>query len=256
LLLQVPAWADFIPDTTAGYRPGAPIAMRIAFDVDGVLADLHRSFSEAGRNLFPNLEPASSVGEPSVAPAEDLEGTPGTPARPHLSRRQVDAVWRQVLAVPAFWETLQETEAGVVGRLAQIADAHGWEVIFLTSRPECSGPTVQRQTQRWLERHGFPLPSVYVVDAPRGRIADALALDVVVDDRPQTCLDIAIESKARPLLVWRGASGDVPHVARHPDIGVVPSVDACLELLVAADRQAGTVGAMHRLRRLLGLAAN
>jgi hypothetical protein len=230
--------------------------MRIAFDVDGVLADLHRSFSDAGRNLFPNLEPESSVatrGEPSVTESEGFDNAPGTPARARLSRRQVDAVWREVLSVPSFWETLQETEPGIVARLAQIADAHRWEVIFLTSRPECPGPTVQRQTQRWLERHGFPLSSVYVVDTPRGRIADALALDVVVDDRPQTCLDIAIDSKARPLLVWRGTREDLPHVARHPDIGVVPSVDACLELLIAADAQSGKSGMLHRLRRLLGL---
>ncbi len=73
-------------------------------------------------------------------------------------------------------------------------------MIFLTSRPQTSGRTVQRQSQRWLERHGFVMPSVFVVHGSRGRIAEALDLDVVIDDRPDNCLDIVLESKAGAVL--------------------------------------------------------
>ncbi len=38
-----------------------------------------------------------------------------------------------------------------------------------------SGATPQVQTQRWLESKGFRLPSVFVVQGSRGRIAAALA---------------------------------------------------------------------------------
>jgi hypothetical protein len=89
----------------------------------------------------------------------------------------------------------------------------------------------------WLERHGFPLPSVYVVQGSRGRIAASRDLDVVVDDRPDNCLDVALESRARAILVWRGPQDSIPLSTKRLDIGVVPSVDACLDVLVQADRR-------------------
>ncbi len=61
----------------------------------------------------------------------------------------------------------------------------GLEVIVLTKRPETVGAIAQVQSQRWLEARGFTLPSVYVVQGSRGRIAASLGLDIVGD-----CLDI------------------------------------------------------------------
>ena len=68
---------------------------------------------------------------------------------------------------------------------------------------------MQRQSQRWLQRMGFPLPSVYVVHGSRGQIAKALQIDVVVDDRPENCLDVVLESQAGAILrlAGRRASG-------------------------------------------------
>jgi hypothetical protein len=113
---------------------------------------------------------------------------------------------------------------------------------------------VQLQSQRWLERHGFGLPALYVVSTARGRIAHALELDVIVDDRPENCLDVALESKARAILVWRGEQGSVPDSARRLGIGGVSSVGACIDLLVEADAgRSGDEGLMGRLKRLLRL---
>jgi len=127
-------------------------------------------------------------------------------------------------------------------------------VIFLTSRPYAQGRTLQRQSQRWLDRLGFPMPSVYVVQGSRGRIADALGLEVVIDDRPENCLDVVLESQARAILVWRGTVASIPASAKRLGIGVVPSVAACLDLLVEAQRSADTpLDFMQRLRKLLGL---
>jgi hypothetical protein len=159
-----------------------------------------------------------------------------------------------VREIENFWETLSETEAGIVERLAATSSARRWEVMFLTSRPRTAGDIVQVQSQRWLQRLGFHLPSLYVVSTSRGRIANALELDVVVDDRPENCLDVAIESKARAILVWRGDEGEVPASARRLGIGGVPSVGACLELLVEADAADQTEGGLvDRLKRLLKL---
>ena len=96
-----------------------------------------------------------------------------------------------------FWQTLQETESGVVAKLHALATERRWEIIFLTKRPQSAGAATQLQSQRWLESKGYALPAVYVVQKSRGRIADALGLDIVIDDRPENCLDVVTDSKAR-----------------------------------------------------------
>jgi hypothetical protein len=119
---------------------------------------------------------------------------------------------------------------------------------------ESSGDTAQAQTQRWLQAHGFPLPSVFVVHGSRGRVADALNLDFVIDDRPENCLDVAIDSTARAILVWRGDVGQVPGSARQLGIGSVRSIHECLDILEKLDRpDSDHIGMVERLKRLLGL---
>ena len=109
------------------------------------------------------------------------------------------------------------------------------------------------QTQRWLEARGFTLPSVYVVQGSRGRIAAALALDFVIDDRPENCLDVAIDSKARSILVWRDDETQLPDAVRRLGIGVVPSVARCLDILAQIEPADVQSGMMTKVRRLLGL---
>ena len=230
--------------------------MRIAFDLDGVLADLHTPFVRTALRLFPELEAATvESGDPAGTSAEepDDDVPPVLPGL-NLTRRQSDAVWRHLAATENFWETLDELESGAIARLAERADARGWEVLFITSRPRSTGRTVQRQSQRWLQERGFPMPSVYVVHGSRGRIADALAIDVVVDDRADNCLDIVLESKAGALLLWRGPVEAVPVSAKRLGIAVAPSVERVLEALVEAEQAAdGDNSMLDRLRRLFGL---
>ncbi|MFI5177504.1 MAG: hypothetical protein ACHQO8_03015 [Vicinamibacterales bacterium] len=232
--------------------------MRIAFDLDGVLADLHAPFAQAALRLFPELDPVAiktaDIG--ASPPSDDAAGPPEAEAPQSsvaLTSRQADAVWKYLSAIDNFWEGLSEIDGGAIARLASLADERRWELIFITSRPHSAGKTVQRQSQHWLEKLGFPMPSVFVVHGSRGRVAEALRLDVVVDDRPENCLDVVLESKAAAILVWRGAEAMVPASARRLGIGVVPTVDACLEALVEAERSSGDGGLLDRLRRLLGL---
>ncbi|HYU79179.1 MAG TPA: hypothetical protein VEK56_09345 [Vicinamibacterales bacterium] len=237
--------------------------MRIAFDLDGVLADLHGPFVKTALRLFPEIDP-NAVSSPEVAaspPEEDDDaGVPvaeGTPDRLvtdlALTPRQSDAVWRSLAATEDFWATLSELEPGIIARLAAVAEEHRWEVLFITSRPRVAGRTIQRQTQYWLEQRGFHLPSVYVVHGSRGRIAEALQLDIVVDDRPENCLDVVLESSAGAMLVWRGQRETVPASARRFGIAVVPTVAACLDALLKIEQPGESGGLLQRLRKLFGL---
>ena len=142
-------------------------------------------------------------------------------------------------------------EPGAVARLASIAAERRWDVLFVTTRPASAGATTQVQSQLWLEAHGFPRPSVYVVKGSRGKIAEALQLDAVIDDRPENCLDVVVESSARAILVWPESPADLPPGAIRHGVTLVPSISAALDTLVQFDRaRSGGVG--RSLRKLFG----
>ena len=232
--------------------------MRVGFDLDGTLADLHTALAREADRLFPAIDPAALP--QSVAPTPSSDPDDGeSDAEPvfsthALTARQQRDLWRAVCARVNFWESLDEIEPGALARLFQLVRDRRWEPIFLTSRPETAGDTAQLQSHRWLAAHGFPAASVFVVHGSRGKIAAALELDVVVDDRPENCLDVAIDSTARAILVWRGDEEKVPGSARQLGIGAVNSIAQCLDILEALDRSNPTeAGMVERLKRLLGL---
>jgi hypothetical protein len=245
------------------------MALRIAFDLDGVLADMESELVRQSEVLFGEAmtrrlrERAAQAGETAAA-AEAKAATDGSPdvapdaappvAQLNMTSRQQRRLWHHVESIENFWEGLDEIEPGIIQRLASVATDRRWEIIFLTKRPETVGATAQVQSQRWLESKGFTLPSVFVVQKSRGRIAASLGLDIVIDDRPENCLDVVADSKARAILVWRTDENQLPAAAQRLGIGVVKSVADCLEILTQVDdatRQ--EPGVMERVMRRLGL---
>jgi phosphoserine phosphatase len=208
------------------------VSLRIAFDLDGTLANLDSALAEISRRLFGGdpevVAPAEPAPEGETGAAEDRVTPPRVRS---LTPRQQSMIWETARRTPDFWETLDETEPGVVARLAAVARARRWEVIFLTQRPPSDGGTTQRQSQRWLQAHGFDLPSVFVVTGSRGKVAAALDLDLVVDDRPENCLDVKVDSKARAALVVRGGGPAVPANAARLGIEATASVGELLDRL-------------------------
>jgi hypothetical protein len=232
--------------------------MRLGFDLDGTLADMQAALAREARTLFPNIDPSNLPHStaPEAAPAAGGQESSDTPAldTASLTARQQRDLWSAVRARENFWETLDEIEPGALNRLFRLVRDRRWELIFLTSRPETAGDSAQAQSHRWLVAHGFPTPSVFVVHGSRGRIAAALNLDVLVDDRPENCLDVAIDSSARAILVWRDDEDKVPSSARQLGIGSVSSIAACLDILERVDdAKADAPGMVDRLKRLLGL---
>jgi hypothetical protein len=253
--------------------------------MDGVLADMDSELLRLAEQLFgadairrkPDATGVNPVAQTLRLTAETMSDTVGTkPAPPtdtvapeseratdaaatpeipelQLTSRQHRRLWRHVGTIENFWEALPEIEPGSVSRLAALAVERRWEIIFLTKRPSSAGGTSQLQTQRWLDAKGFRLPSVYVVQGSRGRIAAALGLDIVVDDRPENCLDVAVDSQARAILVWR-TDQPPPAAAPRLGIGVVTSFAECLDVLMQVDTPPSEKPkVMDRVMRLLGL---
>jgi hypothetical protein len=225
------------------------MSLRIGFDVDGVFADMNAALREQAESLFSRGPAENSEQGPNTS-----EGVQGTSRRPvfDLTPRQQRQLWKHIATVEGFWESMTEIELGSTARVAELAARYRWEVIFLTKRPPSAGATSQVQTQRWLAARGFPHPSVFVVQRSRGLIAAALALDVVIDDRPENCLDVVAESQARAVLVWRADPGHVPELVHRSSIGVVGSLSECLDILTEASpsHRPGLIARISRSLRL------
>ena len=243
------------------------MALRIAFDLDGTIADMEGALQREAEQLFgPNvaLRPAGSdhlEAPPDVEEAASdvrLKPDPTTDVSPVekkrvLTGRQLRQVWQRVATVKNFWGTLKEIEPGSVAQIAALRREHKLEVMFLTQRPDTEGEITQLQTQRWLESHGFELPSVFVLRGSRGLAAAALHMDVVVDDRPENCLEVATESKARPILVWRDPIELLPPGTNRLGIEAVQSVAEALqriETMLAGSPKSTFVA---RLRNVIGI---
>lgn len=233
--------------------------LRVAFDLDGTLADMHVVLRREAERLFGEAQLSTAVEHAGSATAPDAEANGDTAkeshrvmAELHLTPRQQMQLWEHVKGIDNFWCGLPEMEPGIVARIAHTAQQRRWEVIFLTTRPLVAGETVQIQSQRWLETHGFQYPSVFVVQRSRGKIADALELDAVVDDRPENCLDVAVDSKAKPILIWPGDQKGVPPGAKRLGVRVVSAISEALDLLLKLDDLKSEPRMMRSIKKFFG----
>jgi hypothetical protein len=236
------------------------VALRIGFDLDGVLADMELALVQEAEKLFgPGVKQREETKEPAahsmshLVPAEVADDAP-LRYELELTAKERRQLWRHVRAIENFWETLEETEPGCVARLASVAAERRWEIVFLTRRPETAGATSQIQSQRWLETKGFRMPSVYVVTASRGLIAAALTLDIIVDDTPENCVDVASDSKARTIAIFRNKNTVPPPGLQGMGIHLVRTVEEAVDLLVEIDSSVERKpGAIERVMKSLGL---
>ena len=246
--------------------------LRVGFDLDGTVADMFSALHREAVKLFgedvlrkahlrqgSGGQAAEAVTNTLQNKAEDKSAQPEDDTTTnvamqelHLTSRQQSQLWDHVRKMENFWTTLPELEPGIISRIAKTARERRWEIIFLTTRPATAGDLVQLQSRQWLEAHGFQYPSVFVVQRSRGKIADALHLDAFVDDRPENCLDIAVESKAKVILVWHGNPKDVPAGAKRLGVRPVTTISEALALLEQLDDIRSQPGIMRTLKRALG----
>jgi hypothetical protein len=225
------------------------MALRVGFDMDGVLADFGSAYREVERALFGDV-----AGGSPKAPEDDPAAGSDTVViqnGPKDAERRRRAVWDRIRATPNFWTSLTPTEPQAVEQLHSLMMRHQWEVVFITQRPATAGETVQRQTQRWLIHHGFDVPSVLVIAGSRGAAINALRLTHHVDDSPQNCVDVKTDSSAMPILIVAEGDGPTARQARRLGMGVAASWRECFEILERASLGAPQTGAFRRLAALV-----
>ena len=246
------------------------MSLRIACDLDGTIADMEGALQREAEILFgegvvlraagaSHLEapgPGSGIGDPGSEGSESAvnpESRVPNPGKRVITGRQLRQVWERVAKIENFWTTLREIEPGSVAKLAEMRKTRRFEVIFLTQRPDTEGDITQLQTQRWLEAHGFELPSVFVLQGSRGKAAAAFGLDVVLDDRPENCLEVVTESKAKSLLIWRDRPEDVPPGTTRLGIETVFSIGEAFQRIDALAVQPPPSTFVSRLRNVIGI---
>jgi hypothetical protein len=204
------------------------MSLRVGFDVDGVVADFHTAFR-------------------ATAAAADQESG-GAPPRHPLNAHAVKRAWERIDRTSQWWLTLAPYEPDQIQRLYRTSRERRWEVYFLTTRPSSAGETTQFQTQWWLEQHGFSLPSVMTVPGSRGDAANAVKLDIAIDDRLTNCVDIIAASRAKAVLLQRRDDPGIRDQALARGIGVVSTLAEALDAIEQFEEaKRTTVGRLSRL---------
>ena len=239
------------------------IPLRIAFDMDGTLADLSSAYVEIedrllGPKLAAHEPPAPEVREAEQHVEEDAPATIGD-NRNVVERRASrgtsghrDRVWRAIEGTPNFWTTLKPLENGAVERLYQLTCEHNWEVFFITQRPATAGATVQWQTHTWLVEQGFSTPSVIPLSGGRGKCAAALHLDYLIDDTPQNCVDVLSDSSTRAILLVDADDPIAEASARRLGIGTARNIHDVLDVLIQATAARSNPSLFEKIRKLVG----
>jgi phosphoglycolate phosphatase-like HAD superfamily hydrolase len=226
--------------------------LRIAFDLDGTLADFESAFRRFAQDLSGSEEAKAGAAEPEAREAEERTLAAQRNPTPQERRRRLDDIWDAIEGTSDFWATLKPIEPDAVRRIRKMAEQHRWEIFFITRRPATAGETVQRQTQRWLIEQGFDMPSVIVLSGARGRLAAALQLDYLVDDSPKNGLDVIADSSARVLLVLRDPNETTDASARRLGLGIVRSIHEALDILDHATEATTHPTILAKLARLVG----
>ena len=191
------------------------MALRLGIDIDGVLADFRSAFRETARDcLRREVQPDTAGGQGA------------------LEHVDIDRVWNHIARSPNWWMGVRAYEPAEIAKLYALSRSGKWEVCFLTKRPASAGDAVQFQTQWWLEQQGFYLPAVITVPGSRGDLANALRLDLAIDDQFVNCAEIIGASPTKALLMLRDPNPSMRQHAIDRGVGVVESLEETLPILL------------------------
>jgi hypothetical protein len=192
------------------------VSLRVGFDIDGVLADFRTAFRETAERCLHRPVPDAAEEEDTRSP---------------LTADDIRRVWDHIAKTPNWWLDVPAYEPAQIARLYGLMRASGWEVFFMTKRPPSAGDSVQFQTQWWIERFGFYLPSVMTVPGSRGEVANGLRLDLIVDDQIINCAEVIGAGPTKAVLMLREPDHAARTLAFNRGIGVVATLSEAVTVL-------------------------
>ncbi len=150
--------------------------MRIAIDVDGVLADFVLGFGQ----LLRRIEPKDiDLFDPEFPPLWNWPEYYG------WHKDTIARAWTEVENSGYFWKLLFPYATAQEDMKLLEALSHRHEIYYLTNR---AGKTAKQETEEWLSSRGITNPTV-VVCRNKGTFCKAVGVDIIVDDLPDNLLE-------------------------------------------------------------------
>lgn len=166
-----------------------PIHHKIGVDLDGVLCEFNHAYARLlaqahGKDLLPPDWPENR----EVFCCWGWDAYYGYPVVLQ------DRVWQKhIQGNPLFWESLGPMAGAkeTLKKLNSLAEHGEIDCYFITNR---RGTNVKLQSEWWLYKHGFNLPTVLLA-SDKVPIIRSLGLSVYVDDKIETMLELVATSE-------------------------------------------------------------
>lgn len=184
------------------------MSQTIGIDMDGIVVSFEHGYA-------PLLTSVSGIDFPEVGSREwprtwDWEKDAG------VTNEQAGKVWGIIKGSDTFWFDLPPHEGAeeFLGRINRLSPLD-FDIYFITNR---MGREVKSQTEEWLIQHGFGSPTV-LISGQKGNVANALNLDLYIDDKDTNCLDVVEKSpRTRCLVLDRPYNRGLEGVERMKDL--------------------------------------
>jgi len=114
------------------------VPLRVAFDLDSVLADFGRVMAVVEKKLFTSPESESDNTEEDATAKKKGHRVSRRGPGPALSRRHQERVWEAIREIPDFWIKLQPRDPDAVRQIHEVSLQHRWDEFFVTQCPSTS----------------------------------------------------------------------------------------------------------------------
>ena len=189
------------------------MALRLGIDIDGVLADFRNAFRDTARECLRREVVSDALSENS------------------LSHIDIDRVWNHIARRPNWWMTLRAYEPDEIAKLyALCALAQVGSLFPDEASSECRrrGAVPDAMVAG---AAGVLSAAVITVPGSRGDLANALRLDLAIDDQFVNCAEIIGAGPTKALLMLRDPNPAMQQHAIDRGVGVVSTLAETLPIL-------------------------
>ena len=155
----------------------------IAFDLDGVLANFHFSFSLIANGLF-GTPVIKDINEVRKYRWQDYTS---------ITSKQVSEVWRKIDESNIFWENLDSLiNEDTSKRLINLSNDN--TLFFVTARKHkrVQGCSIIKQTNKWINKNLDGLTGYSVIPTfKKGHILNAIEANYFIDDNVENIIEVS-----------------------------------------------------------------